>query len=124
MINRLYSRVLALAASRHAMWAMAVISFADGGPAVTRHAVGDGVAWYAATRFDPSPLLARVCAEAGVEPVLEGLPEGVEAVRRSGPGGDFVFVLNHTGAPVAVAGEDLLGGDGTVPPGGVAVVKD
>ena len=28
-MNRLYSRVLALAASRHAMWAMAAISFAE-----------------------------------------------------------------------------------------------
>ncbi len=103
--------------------AEAVISFADGRPAVTRHAFGDGVAWYAATRLDPASLLARVCAEAGVEPALAGLPEGVEAVRRRGADGDFVFVLNHTGEPVAVAGEDLLGGDGTVPPGGVAVVK-
>jgi beta-galactosidase len=60
-----------------------------------------------------------VCAESGVEPVLPGLPEGVEAVRR----GDFVFVINHTDAAVSVPGEDLLGGDGTVPAGGVAVVR-
>jgi beta-galactosidase len=103
--------------------AEAVISFADGRPAVTRHAYGEGVAWYAATRFDPASLLARVCAEAGVEPALAGLPAGVEAVRRRGADGDFVFVLNHTDAPVRVEGEDLLGGDGTVPAGGVAVVK-
>jgi beta-galactosidase len=103
--------------------AEAVISFADGQPAVTRHAFGEGVAWYAATRFDPASLLARVCAEAGVEPALAGLPPGVEAVRRRGADGDFVFVLNHTDAPVRVEGEDLLGGDGTVPAGGVAVVK-
>jgi beta-galactosidase len=64
-----------------------------------------------------------VCAEAGVEPALAGLPEGVEAVRRRGADGDFVFILNHTDAPVQVAGEDLLGGDGTVPAGGVAVVR-
>jgi beta-galactosidase len=103
--------------------AEAVLSFADGRPAVTRHAVGDGVAWYVATRLDPAPLLARVCAEAGVEPVLPGLPEGVEAVRRRGADGEFVFVVNHTDAPVSVPGEDLLGGDGTVPAGGVAVVR-
>jgi beta-galactosidase len=107
--------------------AEAIASYADGPmagrPAVTRRALGDGVAWYVATRLDPGPLLSRVCGEAGVEPVLPGLPEGVEAVRRRGAGGDFVFVLNHTGAPVRVDGPDLLGGDGTVPPGGVAVVK-
>jgi beta-galactosidase len=99
--------------------AEAVVSHADGRPAVTRHAYGEGVAWYCATRLDPGALLARVCAESGVEPVLPGLPEGVEAVRR----GDFVFVINHTDAAVSVPGEDLLGGDGTVPAGGVAVVR-
>jgi beta-galactosidase len=103
--------------------AQAVISHLDGRPAVTRHEYGDGVAWYAATRLDPAPLLERVCAEAGVEPVLPGLPAGVEAVRRRGADGDFVFVLNHTAGAVAVPGEDLLGGDGTVPAGGVAVMR-
>jgi beta-galactosidase len=109
--------------------AEAVASYVDGPvpgrPAVTRHAVGDGVAWYLATRLDPSWVLARACGEAGVEPVIAGLPEGVEAVRRRGAGGDYVFVLNHTPAAVAhgLGGIDLLGGDGTVPPGGVAVVR-
>src|SRR3954452_6290035 len=103
--------------------AEAVISFADGQPAVTRHAFGEGVAWYAATRFDPAALLARVCAEAGVEPALAGLPPGVEAVRRRGAGGDVVFVLNHTDAPVRVEGAELLGGDSTRPASRVAVVK-
>ncbi|WP_028058465.1 beta-galactosidase [Candidatus Solirubrobacter pratensis] len=103
--------------------ARAVMSHLDGRPAVTRHEYGDGVAWYAATRLDPAPLLERVCAEAGVEPVLPGLPAGVEAVRRRGADGDFVFVLNHTAGAVAVPGEDLLGGDGTVPAGGVAVMR-
>jgi beta-galactosidase len=103
--------------------AQAVMSHLDGRPAVTRHEYGDGVAWYAATRLDPAPLLERVCAEAGVGPVLPGLPAGVEAVRRRGADGDFVFVLNHTAGAVAVPGEDLLGGDGTVPAGGVAVMR-
>jgi beta-galactosidase len=107
--------------------AEAIASYVDGPvpgrPAVTRHAFGDGVAWYLATRLDPAAVLARACAEAGVEPVLPGLPEGVEAVRRRGVDGDYVFVLNHTDAPVAVAGADLLGGTGTVPAGGVAVVR-
>ena len=100
-----------------------VISHLDGRPAVTRHPYGDGVAWYVATRLDPAPLLERVCAEAGVEPVLPGLTAGVEAVRRRGADGDFVFVINHTAGTVAVPGEDLLGGDGTVPAGGVAVMR-
>jgi beta-galactosidase len=109
--------------------AQAVASYVDGPvpgrPAVTRHALGDGVAWYVATRIDPGPLLARACEEAGVEPVVSGLPAGVEAVRRRGAGGDYVFVLNHTDAPVphGLGGTDLLGGDGIVPAGSVAVVR-
>jgi beta-galactosidase len=66
--------------------------------------------------------------EAGVEPVLAGLPEGVEAVRR----GDLLFLLHHGRDTVTVtvpgAYEDLLTGstaDGRVELGrhGVAVLR-
>ncbi|MBQ0853073.1 beta-galactosidase [Streptomyces sp. BH-SS-21] len=80
----------------------------DGLPAVLRR----GRAWYVSTLPEPAALrelLAGVAAEAGVRPVLEGLPAQVEAVRR----GDLLFVLNHGREPVTVAvpGEyrDLLG---------------
>ncbi|MFD9043069.1 beta-galactosidase [Streptomyces bottropensis] len=62
----------------------------DGLPAVLRR----GRAWYVSTLPEPAELrglLARVAADAGVRPVLDGLPDGVEAVRR----GDVLFVLNH-----------------------------
>ncbi|RSS86808.1 beta-galactosidase [Streptomyces sp. WAC02707] len=62
----------------------------DGLPAVLRK----GRAWYLSTLPEPAALrdlLARVCAEAGVRPVLDGLPAGVEAVRR----GDLLFLLHH-----------------------------
>ncbi|KFF99176.1 beta-galactosidase [Streptomyces scabiei] len=62
----------------------------DGLPAVVRR----GRAWYVSTLPEPAELralLARVAADAGVKPVLEGLPDGVEAVRR----GDVLFLLNH-----------------------------
>lgn len=62
----------------------------DGLPAVVRR----GRAWYVSTLPEPAELralLARVAADAGVRPVLDGLPDGVEAVRR----GDVLFVLNH-----------------------------
>ncbi|MDW8807931.1 beta-galactosidase, partial [Streptomyces scabiei] len=62
----------------------------DGRPAVLRR----GRAWYVSTLPEPAALrdlLARAAADAGVRPVLEGLPDGVEAVRR----GDVLFVLNH-----------------------------
>ncbi|MFE1204903.1 beta-galactosidase [Streptomyces sp. NPDC058762] len=69
----------------------------DGLPAVLRK----GRAWYVSTLPEPDALralLARVAAGAGVRPVLDGLPDGVEAVRR----GDLLFLLNHGREPVTV----------------------
>ncbi|MEV2243255.1 beta-galactosidase [Streptomyces sp. NPDC049970] len=84
----------------------------DGLPAVLRK----GTAWYVSTLPEPEALrglLSGVAAGAGVRPVLEGLPEGVEAVRRGG----LLFLLNHGRVPVSVklpAGRvDLLTGTGT-----------
>ncbi|KPI29341.1 Beta-galactosidase [Actinobacteria bacterium OK074] len=62
----------------------------DALPAVLR----DGRAWYLSTLPEPGALrglLAEIAADAGVRPVLAGLPDFVEAVRR----GDLLFVLNH-----------------------------
>ncbi|MDG5808332.1 beta-galactosidase [Streptomyces ossamyceticus] len=62
----------------------------DGLPAVLRK----GRAWYVSTLPEPAELralLARIADGAGVRPVLDGLPDGVEAVRR----GDVLFLLNH-----------------------------
>jgi beta-galactosidase len=69
-----------------------------------------------------------VAAEAGVAPVLSGLPSSVEAVRR----GDLLFLFNHgaTAATVplpgpgvdAVTGRDLDGA-ATVKGGGTVVAR-
>ncbi|MBD0840142.1 beta-galactosidase [Streptomyces sp. TRM68416] len=70
----------------------------DGLPAVLRK----GRAWYVSTLPEPRDLrelLAGIAAGAGVRPVLDGLPEQVEAVRR----GEALFVLNHGREPVTVA---------------------
>ncbi|MDQ0958835.1 beta-galactosidase [Streptomyces sp. B4I13] len=70
----------------------------EGMPAVLRR----DRAWYLSTLPEPDALrtlLARIAAEAGVRPVLEGLPPGVEAVRR----GDLLFLLHHGREPVTVA---------------------
>ncbi|MFE3518799.1 beta-galactosidase [Streptomyces sp. NPDC059166] len=82
----------------------------DGLPAVLRK----GTAWYVSTLPEPDALrslLERVASGAGVRPALEGLPAGVEAVRR----GDLLFLLNHGGpaASVTLPGRfrDLLSGD-------------
>ncbi|AEE47427.1 beta-galactosidase [Cellulomonas fimi] len=112
-----------------------VRTFADGDlaglPAVTRRAVGDGAAWYLATRLDGAALGAlteRLLVEAGVSPVLDGVPAGVEvARRRAADGRSWLFVLNHTEAPVDLPPGDVLAGrvaDGRVLGGGYAVLRE
>lgn len=62
----------------------------DGLPAVLRK----GGARYLSTLPEPAALrdlLADAADSAGVRPVLEGIPAGVEAVRR----GELLFLLNH-----------------------------
>jgi beta-galactosidase len=119
--------------------AEAVSSYEEGPlkdvPAVTRHACGEGAAWYLATQPDPATLaslLTRIRTEAGVDPVRTA-PEGVEVVRRRGPSADYLFVIDHAGrgARVTVAGDavELLTGKPapssvTVEPGGIAVVRE
>ncbi|MEV7225709.1 beta-galactosidase [Polymorphospora sp. NPDC051019] len=115
-----------------------VVAFYTGGvlagrPAVTRHPVGAGVAWYVSTRLAAdayADLLGAVAAEAGVEPVRPDLPPGVEAVTRRAGDRSWLFVLNHTATAheVSATGVDLLTGgtaDGTVrvPAGGAVVVR-
>jgi beta-galactosidase len=116
----------------HLAGAREVASYADGVlaglPAVTRHDVGSGLAFYVSTTLaseDLSAFLGAVCAEAGVAPVLPDLPPGVEAVRRVDP--DHVVVINHTGVDCALplSGTDLVTGAefaGTLAAGGVAVL--
>lgn len=128
----------------HLAGAAAVRTYVDGAlagwPAVTRRAVGDGAAWFVGTRLDElgaSRLTDELVAEAGVLPVVPAVPAGVEVVRRraepaaDGTAASYLFVLNHTGAPVTVtaSGTELLTGaavDGEVgvPAHGVAVVQE
>ncbi|MPY37231.1 beta-galactosidase, partial [Streptomyces adustus] len=82
----------------------------DGMPAVLRR----GRAWYVSTLPEPDALrglLSVVADDAGVRPVLAGLPAGVEAVRR----GELLFLLHHGRDPVTVdvpgTQRDLLTGE-------------
>jgi beta-galactosidase len=105
----------------------------DGRPAVTRHRTGSGVSWYLSTRLECAhlaDLLAAVAAEAGVHPVVPGLPAGVESVRRDGTDRAWLFLLNHTDTAhdVPADGWELLTatavtGVVSVPAGGAAVVR-
>jgi beta-galactosidase len=91
-------------------------TFADGElagrPAVTRNTFGEGVATYLGTRPDETTMakvLGRALADAGVEPVLPGIPDGVEAVTRA----DWLFLLNHNTTeatvPIPTATDALSG---------------
>jgi len=103
--------------------------FYAGRPCLTRHRFGDGRAWYIASRPDAEGLDAcyrRIFDEAGVPPLVEGLPAGMEVASR----GDALFVMNFTGRPVEVSlprGADALtgealGGVATLEPNGLRVV--
>jgi beta-galactosidase len=116
--------------------ATVVASYADGPvagcPAVTRHPVGAGEAWYLGTRLT-DPDLAALLRSAGATPLLPDTQPDLEAVRRQHPDGrSYLFLINHGTADttVAAAGTDLLTGtdwgDGpvTVPPGDVIVLRE
>jgi beta-galactosidase len=104
-----------------------------GSVAVTRNRVGAGAAYYVGTSLDRTALaglLATIAADAGLTPVIADLPDGVEAVRRSGPTDSWTFVINHSeaAATVDLSGVSLIGGEQvrdtlTVPAGGVSVVR-
>ncbi|MGM1029061.1 MAG: beta-galactosidase [Actinomycetota bacterium] len=96
----------------HADGADIIATFVDGpaagGPALTRHAFGDGTAWYVATMPDEAALdavIGAVVEASSVEPVVRDLPPEVEAARR----GDLVTLINHGDVPVdlRIAGIDL-----------------
>src|SRR5215207_1759711 len=84
----------------------------SGHPALTARRAGRGVARYLATVPDEAGALAlvdHVLADAGVEPVVGGLPERVEVARR----GELVTLVHHGGEPVEVpiAGVDAVTGE-------------
>ena len=117
--------------------ASAVASYVDGPaaglPAITRREVGDGAAWYVATRLSAEGtdrLVARLVEESGVER-LPGARPDVEVTRRVGDGVSWLFVINHGegDAVVPVAGTELVTGrvvdsDLVVAGGGIAIVRE
>ncbi|MEU5765095.1 beta-galactosidase [Streptomyces asoensis] len=115
-----------------------VWTYADGltagHPAVTRHRLGEGTAWYVSTRLGPEgldALLGRAAEDAGIPPRAD-VPYDVEVVRRSGGTGSYLFAINHTAAdakvPLETSGTELLTGERAagrlaVPAGAVRVVR-
>lgn len=105
--------------------------FYAGRPAATQHRFGEGSSFYLGTRLDAAGtawLLGKACERAGI--VAERFPEGVEAVRRTSEGADYLVLLNHTENSVKVEFEtatDLVGGETTgpltLPPYGVRFLR-
>jgi beta-galactosidase len=104
-------------------------------PAVTRHPVGDGSATYISARMVQESWDAFVAArltEHGVGPVVpEAVGTGLEAIRRRGAAGTYLFLLHHGDRPVRVTGQghDLVTDTPTdtgivVPAGGYAVIRE
>jgi len=104
-----------------------------GRPAVTRRDIGPGTAWYLSTLPDDATLdalLGGLVERAGVTAVAE-VPVGVEAVRRRGRGGSWLFLANDTDTVqrVRTDGHDLVTdlvveGEVTLQPGAVAVLRE
>ncbi|MFY1701204.1 beta-galactosidase [Micromonospora sp. WMMA1923] len=121
----------------HPLGAEVLAGYADGPlpgvPAITRHQLGDGAAWYVGTRLDRAAttrLLTRLLTDAGVRPAADA-PPGVEVVRRRRDEQSWLFVVNHTdeAATLAGTGTELLTGhpctgELTVAPGEVAVLRE
>ena len=66
-------------------------------PAITRNAVGRGLAYYVGTQPEPVFLrafLAEICVDCGVRPPMRA-PAGVEVTTRFNEHGEFLFLLNH-----------------------------
>lgn len=107
---------------------------AAGHPAVTRHRLGAGSAWYVSTRLGAQGLDALIgwaADDARIAPRAD-LPRDVEVVRRVGESGVFLFAVNHSGVEVKVPldahGTELLTGERAagrlaVPAGAVRVVR-
>jgi beta-galactosidase len=105
---------------------------APGGPAVTRHQLGTGAAWYVSTRLRGEHLdmvLRQAYADAGLTP--PDVPDGVELVRRIADGTSYLIAINHTerDATVPGRGDELLTGASCpgslpVPAGEVRILQE
>ncbi|MEU4602832.1 beta-galactosidase [Kribbella sp. NPDC023972] len=101
-----------------------------GKPAITRNVLGDGSAYYVATRLGVDELavvLRQAYDDAGI--VLADGPPEVELIRRHGADADYLIAVNHGTRPVDLlaGGTDLLTGEAgdslKLDAGGVRVVR-
>ncbi|MFD0713281.1 beta-galactosidase [Paenibacillus sp. GCM10027626] len=109
--------------------------FYAGMPVLTMNHFGKGRAYYVASSPEVKFLqgfLANLCAEKGIEPLLDA-PAGVETARRVKNDKEYLFLLNHNADAAAVeigaeARQELLSGEMlsgavTVPGRGVFILE-
>jgi beta-galactosidase len=107
----------------------------DDQPAVLSRQVGKGSITYVGAWLDPSllnTLTTGLLEEAGVKPILPGVPAGVEVCRRSGEGKSILILINHNTSEAHISlpapMRDLIGNQGSavsaidLPAYGVAVL--
>jgi beta-galactosidase len=110
--------------------------FYAGKPALTRNQFSKGSAYYLGTQFPMETMqliFNQILADAGVTPVLNNIPAGVEVVLRQNGSRSYLCVLNHLPETVSVdlqeyRGSDLLTGEGceaqiSLEPYGVRIVE-
>jgi len=141
-----WTEAVTLAGAKPVAW------YADGpaacGPAITRHDLGAGRAWYLSARADApttAALLAAACESAGVAPpatpvnpavsadpialadlaagqaATSGWPPGLELVRRTDGQRRVFTLINHGSSPASVRLADRTV---TVPPGDVQILTE
>lgn len=108
--------------------------FYAGMPALTCNRTGEGHAYFIAARMGDdfhADFARHIAEQAGVQPVLEGLPQGVSATLRRGQDGDYIFIMNFTPGAIDMdipQGYDMLaqaqaGGHISLPPRGTVVLR-
>jgi len=107
----------------------------DGQPAAITRKVGQGTITYVGAWFDPatmSRMTAQLLDDAGVNPILPGVPDGVEVCRRSDAQKSILVVINHNTTEEHVAlpepmreliDEPRMVSAVNLPPYGVAVLE-
>jgi beta-galactosidase len=102
-----------------------VLRYADGpaagGPAVTRHELGAGQAWYVSARTDPAATARLLAAVSGAAGLATRNQPDLEIVRRSDGTRRFITLINHGAADTDTeVGGRLV----NVPAGEVVVIRE
>jgi beta-galactosidase len=94
----------------------------DGQPAAITRRVGQGTITYVGAWLDPtlmSHLTSWLLHQAGVQPILANVPDGVEVCRRTGEGKSILILINHNTQPEHIdlpsPMQELIDHPGTVP---------